>query len=87
MNDAREWIDELVDELKEERDKLRVRVHLAKMEASEEWEDIEEKFEKLESKARAVRKATADSAEDVGAAVKLLGREIKDGFKHIAGQL
>ena len=38
MNDAREWIDELVDELKEERDKLRVRVHRAKMDADEEWE-------------------------------------------------
>jgi SMC interacting uncharacterized protein involved in chromosome segregation len=87
MNDARDWIDELVDELTEERDKLRVRVHLAKMEASDEWEELEEKIEKLESKARAVRKATADSAEDVGAAVKLLGQEIKDGFKKIAGQL
>ena len=87
MNDAREWIDELVDELKEERDKLRVRVHLAKMEADEEWEELEDKFEKLESKAKAIGRATAQSAEDVGEAVKLLGNEIKDGFKHIASQL
>ena len=48
MSDAREWIDELIDELQEERDKLRVRVHLAKMEASEEWEELEEKFEQLQ---------------------------------------
>jgi SMC interacting uncharacterized protein involved in chromosome segregation len=87
MNDAREWIDELVDELKEERDKLRVRVHLAKMEADEEWQELEDKFEKLESKAKAIGRATAESAEDVGEAVKLLGNEIKDGFKHIASQL
>ena len=87
MNDARDWIDEFVDEIKEERDELRVRVHLAKMEADEEWEELEEKFEKLQSKAIAVGKATAESAEDVGEALKLLGQEIKDGFKHIAGQL
>ena len=48
---------------------------------------LEEKFEKLQSKAKAVGKATTDSAEDVGEAVKLLGAEIKDGFKHIARQL
>jgi SMC interacting uncharacterized protein involved in chromosome segregation len=87
MNDAREWMDELVQELKEERDELRVRVHLAKMEADEEWEELEEKFEKLQSKAKVIRKATADSAEDVGEAVKLLGQELKDGFKRIASQL
>ena len=87
MNDVREWVDDLVDELKEERDKLRVRVHLAKMEANEDWEELEAKFEKLQSKAKVVGKATTDSAEDVGEAVKLLGQEIKDGFKHIARQL
>ena len=87
MNDARKWLDELVEELKEERDELRVRIHLAKMEASDEWEELEEKYEKFESKAKAIGKATTDSAEDVGAAVKLLGKEIKDGFKHIAQQL
>ena len=87
MNDVREWVDDLVDELKEERDKLRVRVHLAKMEANEDWEELEAKFEKIQSKAKVEGKATTDSAEDVGEAVKLLGQEIKDGFKHIARQL
>jgi SMC interacting uncharacterized protein involved in chromosome segregation len=87
MNDTREWIEEMVEELKEERDKLRVRVHLAKMEADEEWQELEEKFDKLQFKTKAIGKATAESAEDVGEAVKLLGREIKDGFKHIASQL
>ena len=48
---------------------------------------FEEKFDKLESKAKAIGKATAESAEDVTEAVKLLGTEIKDGFKHIASQL
>lgn len=87
MNDALEWLDELVDDLKQERDELRVKVHLAKLEAGEEWQELERKWDKLESKAKAVGKVTADSAEDVGEAIKLLGGEIRDGFKRIARQL
>jgi len=73
--------------LKEQRDELRIRAHLAKLEASDEWEDLEKKLEKLESKARAAGKAAADSGEDVGAALRLLGQEIKQGFKNIAQKL
>lgn len=87
MNDKKDWLDKLVDELKQERDELRVRVHLAKMEASDEWEELEEKMDKLETKAKVVGKATAESAEDIGAAMKTLGREIRDGFKKVAGKL
>jgi len=87
MNDTKDWIDELLEDLKEQRDELRIRAHLAKLEASDEWEDLEKKLEKLESKARAAGKAAADSGEDVGAALRLLGQEIKQGFKNIAQKL
>ena len=79
MNDRKEWLDELLEDLKQERDELRVRVHLAKLEANEEWQDLEDKWETLQSKAKAVAKATTDSAEDVGEAVKGLGKEIRNG--------
>jgi SMC interacting uncharacterized protein involved in chromosome segregation len=87
MNDRKEWLDELLEDLKQERDELRVRVHLAKLEANEEWQDLEDKWETLQSKAKAVAKATTDSAEDVGEAVKDLGKEIRNGFKNISRQL
>ncbi len=87
MNDAKDWIDELLEELKEERDELRVRAHLAKLEASDEWQELEKKLRKLESKAKDVGGAAADSGEDVGAALKMLGQEIKQGFKNVAQKL
>jgi hypothetical protein len=74
----------MLNELKQERDELRVRLHLAKLESSEEWQKLEAKLGKFESKAKGLGDATADASREMGAAVKLLGEEIRDGFKKIA---
>jgi len=87
MTDMKERIDDLVEELQQERDELRVKIHLAKLEASDEWQDIEKKIGKLQSKARSVGDATADSSKEIGAALSLLGKEIRDGFKRISREL
>jgi SMC interacting uncharacterized protein involved in chromosome segregation len=87
MSNVKERVDKLVDSLKQERDELRVKLHLGKLEASDEWQEIEVKFEKLQSKAKVLGEATADSSKDIGAAVMLLGKEIRDGFKRIAKRL
>lgn len=71
-------------DLRQERDELRVKVHLARMEANEEWQEIEQKLTKLESKAKELGGATAEAGKDIGAAAKLLGEEIRDGFKKLA---
>jgi hypothetical protein len=73
--------------LKQEREELRVKLHLGKMEASEEWDKLGEKITKLEAKAKDIGSVTADAAHDIGAAAKLLGEEIRDGFKKIAKHL
>jgi ribosomal protein L12E/L44/L45/RPP1/RPP2 len=87
MNDTNDWVDELLQELKIQRDELRIRAHLAKMDASDELTELEEKLDQLESKARAVGGAAADSGADIGTALQLLGHEIKQGFKNIAHKL
>jgi SMC interacting uncharacterized protein involved in chromosome segregation len=84
MNDIKVHIEEMLNELKQERDELRVRLHLAKLESSEEWQKLEAKLGKFESKAKGLGDATADASREMGAAVKLLGEEIRDGFKKIA---
>ena len=84
MNDVKTRIDEMVNELKQQRDELQVKLHLAKLEASDEWQKLEAKLVKLEAKAREVGSETVDASQDVGAALKLLGEEISDGFKKIA---
>jgi SMC interacting uncharacterized protein involved in chromosome segregation len=83
MEDIRKQVKETLEKLKQERDELRVKVSLAKLEASDDWKAIEGKLAKLEAKTRELGTATAESAKDVGAAVKLLAEEVRDGFKNI----
>jgi len=84
MYDFKTRIDEMINELRTERDELRVRLHLAKLESSEEWQKLEHQMKKLESKTREIGGATAEASEDMAAAAKLLAEEIGDGFKKIA---
>lgn len=87
MNDVAKRIGEMIKDLKRERDELQVKLHLAKMEASDEWEELQAKLTKLESKAKELGGATAQASEDIGAAAKLLVEEIGSGFKRIAKKL
>lgn len=87
MADTKDRIEKLVEELKQERDELRVRMNLAKLEATEEWHEIEQKIVKLEAKAKEVGNATAEASKDVGAAARLLGEEIRKGLKSVARKL
>ena len=84
MSDAKTRIDELVDDLKQMRDELKVKVHLAKLETSDEWDRLEKQLAKLEVKAKEIGAVTLEESKDVGAAAKLLGEEIRDGLKRIA---
>jgi SMC interacting uncharacterized protein involved in chromosome segregation len=84
MEDFKVWADKTIRELKQQRDELRVKMSLAKLEATDEWREIEDKLHKLEAKAKEVGGATADASKDVGAAARLLGEEIRKGLKAVA---
>ena len=84
MKDFKVYIEEMLEDLKEERDELRVRLHLAKLEGSEEWQKLESKMAKLESRAKEIGGATVEASQDMGAAAKILAEEVRDGFKKIA---
>ena len=84
MNSHKTGFDEMLDELKQERDELRVKLELAKMDAGDEWEKVEAKLVKLEAKAKEIGAATAEVSKEIGAAAKLLADEIRSGLKNIA---
>ena len=84
MSDAKTRIDVLVNDLKQMRDELKVKVHLAKLETSDEWDRLEKQLAKLEVKAKEIGAVTLEESKDVGAAAKVLGEEIRDGLKRIA---
>ncbi len=87
LDDIKRRVEKLVAELKQEYGELRVQANLAEREAADELHELGEKVKKLEAKAKELGGATADAAGDIGAAAKLLGEEIRDGFKDIAKRL
>ena len=69
---------EIKRDIKKLRDELELKMHLASMEAKQEWNELNTKMESFSSRAR-----LDDSAESVGEALELLGMEIKQGFKRL----
>ena len=70
--------DDILEELKQKRDELRVQMHLASKEAQEEWEELEGKMKEFSRRAQLER-----TGDDVGEAVGNLGREIKQGYQRL----
>lgn len=79
----RDRVHEEVQELKAMRDELRVQMHLSKLEARELWDELEGRWQHVESKAEQVGHASQETAEDVGQAAKLLLDELKDGYRRL----
>lgn len=70
--------DDLMDELKQKRDELRVQMNLASREFKEEWDELEEKMQEFSRRAR-----LRETGEGVGEALGKLGNEIKQGYKNL----
>ena len=60
-----ERLEKVLKELKTERDDLKVQLHLLNMDAKEEWNELENKYENFKAKASIVAEATEDSAGEV----------------------
>jgi CBS domain-containing protein len=82
MSERKRMQDEL-DALRRVRDELRVQIHLAKAEAKERWDALEHKFHEAEEKARLVARESEKPLHDVGAALRNLLHEIREGYRQI----
>ncbi len=71
-------LDDILEDLKQKRDELRVQIHLGSKEAQEEWEELEEKMKRFSERAQLER-----TGEDVGEALGNLGHEIKAGYQRL----
>jgi hypothetical protein len=78
-------IDEIVEELKQRRDELRVKINLASKEVKDEWEELEEKMEDFAGKAKqfADDAKLKESGEGIGDALGQVGHELKAGYDRI----
>ncbi len=83
MVDVREELNKLEDSLLQQRDELRVKMHLAKADAKDEWEALEHKWAEAQVKFTQVRQSAGESMGEIEAATSLLGEEIKKGYERI----
>jgi len=70
--------DDLVADLKQRGDELRLKMHLASKEAQDEWEELEEKMQEFSSRAE-----LGKTSEGLGDALGKLGEELKMGYKRV----
>ena len=83
MTDTPKSYDELVTELQQLRDELRLQIHLGSKEAQDEYRKVEQKWDELMQEGQPLAEAVSDTASNVGAAVELAANELKQGYKKI----
>ena len=68
----------LVEELKQTRDEIKLKIHLGSKDIQDEWSELEQRWRSFENRAELDK-----SARDVGDAVKILASELKDAFAKV----
>jgi len=77
--------DDLIEELKQKRDELRVQINLASREAKDEWEELEAKMEEFTEKAKGLADDAGikETGAGIGDALGQLGGELKKGYERL----
>jgi predicted nucleic acid-binding Zn-ribbon protein len=76
-----------VDHLKQQRDELQVKLHLAKADAKDEWVRLEHQWQEIRPKLEAAREEAGKTADSVGAALGLALEELKKGYERLKSRL
>ena len=80
-DEAEKRLHALLEQLKQERDQLRVRTHLLKADLKQEWDEVEVKLQNVETKLQNLRTSVLESSEDIAIAANLLVDEISNAYK------
>jgi DNA-binding protein H-NS len=85
--EIREEFDKLVEKLKTERDEIHLKVHLASMEAKEEFKQAEKMWDQVKVKASEIADDAIDTSEEYIAKAKTIGEELKEAYDRITDRL
>ena len=82
-------LEDLVEDLKQKRDELRVQVNLASREIKDEWDELEGKMEEFTDKTKqfAGEAGLKQTGAGIGQALGQLGHELKLGYQRIRDAL
>jgi uncharacterized coiled-coil DUF342 family protein len=85
--EKRTAVADMIGKLKQERDKLRLKIHLGKEDLKDEWDQLEDKLAALNHRFEPLKDAVGETADDVWESLKLVGGEIREGFNRIRKSL
>lgn len=83
MADVKQELRTLFDGLATQRDELRVRMHLARAEARDQWEHLERQWEHARGRLEVIGREAGDAAGDVASALRLVADEIRKGYDRV----
>ena len=83
LNQARGALEATLERLQRERDQLRVKLHLAEMDAKDEYERLSKRIDELRAQYEPVRDAVGDTADNVFSALGLAADELWHGMSRI----
>jgi hypothetical protein len=79
--------EKLLDKLQSERDEIKLKLHLASMEAKEEFNEAEKQWGQLKIKAAEIADDSVETSEEYIDKAKIVGEELKKAYNRIAKRL
>jgi len=83
----RDRVEKQAEELRATRDEIRLQLHLGKMDARDQWDDIEKQWEHAEGKLKQLAEAANETTEDIAEATQMVLSEMKEGYKKLRNLL
>ena len=83
----KEDFENLLGKLQVERDEINLKLHLASMEAKQEFEEAEKEWQRLKVKAAEIADDSVETSEDFIAKAKIVGEGLKEAYHRIGKRL
>jgi uncharacterized protein with PhoU and TrkA domain len=83
MTDTPSTLEQIIRRLKQERDELQLQIHLAEMDAKDEYDRISAKIDEVSRQYEPVSDAAEDTAKNVISALSLAAEELQAGFHRL----
>ncbi len=85
--DLKEEFEKLLERLKTERDEIQLKLHLASMDARQEFDEAEKKWGQMKTKAAEIKDDAVVTSEEYIAKAKIVGEELKETYHRIANRI
>ena len=83
MSENRTELEQAISKLKQERDEVNLQIHLAGMDAKDEYDRLSGKLDELTNEYEPVKNAVEETAENVFSALGLVADELSAGFQRV----